>query len=65
MASVFYQKRQVVGLSLEISLSKKKKIVDKDTYHDLSQTLQKWELCAVDMTFWDLSQHKDCYSRRC
>ena len=38
-----HQERQVVGMSLEISLSKKekKKKGDKAAYHDLSQSSQK------------------------
>ena len=50
IANVFQQKQQVANLGTGIILSKT--IGGKADYYDLYQTLQKWELCALDTNFY-------------
>ena len=50
MTSIFHQKWQVVGSSLEISLSKT--IGGKAAYYDFTQNPQKWDFCALGTTFF-------------
>lgn len=62
MANAFHQKWHVASSILDISLFKKKREKKGGRWHAnlLSQTPQKWELCALDIqpySYWIYSSH--------